>query len=78
MICSGSGVGVIPCYMGDSTEGLQRLSVPLEGEGTDLWLLTHQDLRQMARVRLVLEFLADKLFELQPLIEGRPLDGTEN
>lgn len=74
LICSGSGVGVIPCYMGDSTAGLKRLSAPLEGEGTDLWLLTHQDLRQMARVRMVLEFLADKLRGLQPLIEGQPRD----
>ncbi|MEX0606264.1 MAG: LysR family transcriptional regulator [Marinobacter sp.] len=75
MICSGTGVGVIPCYMGDSAPGLKQLSPPLEGEGTDLWLLTHQDLRQMARVRMVLEFLADKLRELQPLLEGRVREG---
>ncbi len=78
MICSGSGVGVIPCYMGDSTADLRRLSAPLKAEGTDLWLLTHQDLRQMARVRMVLEFLSEKLHERQPLIEGRSREQLEN
>jgi DNA-binding transcriptional LysR family regulator len=70
LICAGSGVGVIPCYMGDGTSNLQKLSLPLEGEGVDLWLLTHRDLRQMARVRVVLEFLAERLAAVRPLLEG--------
>lgn len=70
LIRAGSGVGVIPCYMGDSAADLQRLSGPLAGEGVDLWLLTHQDLRQKARARVVMEFIAERLQALQPLIEG--------
>ncbi|XKG39540.1 LysR family transcriptional regulator [Marinobacter sp.] len=69
LIRAGSGVGVLPCYIGDSDHELQRLSAPLKGEGVDLWLLTHHDLRQGAMVRLVLEFIAAKLEGLRPLIE---------
>ena len=76
LIRGGSGVGVIPCYMGDSDPDLQRLSAPLAGEGVGLWLLTHRNLRQGARVRTVMEFIADKLQALRPLIEGeRPRQG---
>ncbi len=71
LIRGGSGVGIIPCYMGDDDPELQRLSAPLAGEGIDLWLLTHRNLRQGARVRVVMEFLAEKLQALRPLIEGQ-------
>ncbi|WP_166265645.1 LysR family transcriptional regulator [Marinobacter caseinilyticus] len=71
LIRAGSGVGVLPCYMGDSCAELQRLSAPLEAEGIELWLLTHQNLRQRARTRLAMEFIAGKLQALQPLIEGK-------
>lgn len=71
LIRGGSGVGIIPCYMGDNDPDLQRLSAPLSGEGIGLWLLTHRNLRQGARVRVVMEFLAEKLQALQPLIEGQ-------
>lgn len=70
LVRAGAGVGVLPCYMGDTTNGLKRLSEPLAGEGIELWLLTHRDLRQMARVRVVLEFLAEKLAPMRELLEG--------
>ncbi len=71
LIEAGSGIGVLPCYLGDAAPELQRLSEPLDGEGTDLWLLAHQDLRKMARVRVAMEFLAQALGTRQALIEGR-------
>ncbi|WP_166255602.1 LysR family transcriptional regulator [Marinobacter salicampi] len=69
LIRAGSGVGVLPCYIGDADPELQRLSPPIKGEGIDLWLLTHPNLRQGARIRLVMEFLAEKLEGVRPLIE---------
>lgn len=71
LIRSGAGVGVLPCYLGDRAGDLKRLSEPLEGESIDLWLLAHQDLRRMARVRVAQDFLIDRLMPLQPLLEGR-------
>ena len=35
-----------------------------------LWLLLHSDLRRTARVRRVVDFLADGLRELRPIIQG--------
>jgi hypothetical protein len=37
---------------------------------TELWLLTHPDLRNAPRIRAVLDFLSERLTVLRPLIEG--------
>ncbi|WP_447553643.1 LysR family transcriptional regulator [Vreelandella sp. EE22] len=47
----GAGITVLPCYLGDADEMLLRLSPPIEALTTPLWLLTHPDLRHVARVR---------------------------
>ena len=76
LIRSGSGLGVLPCYLGDRASDLRRLSAPLEGESVDLWLLAHQDLRRMARVRVAQDFLGEALMPLKPLLEGEQADGA--
>lgn len=72
LIRSGGGLGVLPCYLGDAAPELVRLSDPLEGESIDLWLLAHQDLRKMARVRVAMDFLAQRLRDRQRQLEGQP------
>ncbi|WP_297791482.1 LysR family transcriptional regulator [uncultured Marinobacter sp.] len=66
---AGAGLAVLPCYLGESTRELRRLSDPLEGESVDLWLHVNQDTQQMARVRIVMEYLVDRLQSLEPVIE---------
>lgn len=51
----GAGIAVLPCYLGDADEALLRLSDPIEALTTQLWLLTHPDLRHVARVRAFME-----------------------
>lgn len=68
---AGLGLSVLPCYLGDSTPGLTRIRSPLSEAGTDLWLLTHADLRKTARVRALLEFLTEALGAQRDLLEGR-------
>ena len=75
LVRAGSGLAVLPCYLGDQAAELQRLSDPLEGESIDLWLLAHQDLRRMARVRVAQDFLTERLLPLQPLLEGQQTNG---
>ncbi|HET8848491.1 MAG TPA: LysR family transcriptional regulator [Marinobacter sp.] len=58
---SGAGLAVLPCYAGEAMKELRRLTSPLEGESVDLWLHVNQDTQQMARVRMVMEFLAERL-----------------
>jgi DNA-binding transcriptional LysR family regulator len=67
---AGLGAAILPCYLGESV-GLTRLRDPLDEVTTDLWLLTHADLRKTARVRALVEFLSEKLHERKALIEGK-------
>ncbi|NMT64495.1 LysR family transcriptional regulator [Marinobacter orientalis] len=67
---AGAGLAALPCYLGDSTRELKRLSAPLEGEGVDLWLMVNHETQQMARVRIVKEFLTARLARLSPRVEG--------
>jgi len=70
-IRAGVGIGMVPCYMGDVAPGVRRLP-PYHGEGfSDLWLLTHADLRKTAKVRAFMNFMADAILPHKDLIEGR-------
>lgn len=69
LACAGAGLAVLPCYLGESARELRRLSDPLEGESVDLWLHVSQDTQQMARVRIVMELLVDRLKALESSIE---------
>ncbi|MHA7809411.1 MAG: LysR family transcriptional regulator [Marinobacter adhaerens] len=66
---AGAGLAVLPCYLGESTRELRRLSDPLEGESVDLWLHVNQDTQQMARVRIVMEYLVERLQSLESKME---------
>ena len=65
------GVAALPCYLGDTTPGLVRLSPPIPEMATALWVLTHDDLRRTARIRAFTELLAHALGSQRDLIEGR-------
>jgi DNA-binding transcriptional LysR family regulator len=67
---AGIGIGILPCFIADRRPGLTRLAPPDPAFASDLWLLTHSDLRHSPRVRLFLDFLAGELGRLKPLIEG--------
>ena len=62
------GLCVLPCYLGDNDETLFRIGTEIPELATDLWLLTHADLRQTARVRAVLDFAATALKKRQPFV----------
>ena len=67
---AGMGLAPLPCGLADLETDLVRIA-PLPGEFTlDLWLLTHDDLRQTARIRAFLDFLAEALAKEAPLLEG--------
>ncbi|WP_395673759.1 LysR family transcriptional regulator [Inquilinus sp.] len=67
---SGVGIGHLPCFIGDVRPSLIRLSPPIPDFAADLWLLTHPDLRQSARVRVFLDFLAGEIGRSRALFEG--------
>ena len=58
---SGFGVAVLPSVVADSDPDLIRCIPPREDHGRILWLLTHERVRKEPRVRVVMDFLADRL-----------------
>lgn len=68
---AGLGLAALPCYLGDSSAGLRRVAAPLTELATELWVLTHADLRRTTRVRAFTEHVAAALAGLGDLLEGR-------
>lgn len=75
---AGIGVAALPCYVGDASGDLRRLRGPFTDLATQLWMLTHPDLRQVPRVRAFLDFLPDAVQSRAPLFEGLRPRGTES
>lgn len=68
------GLAALPCFMGDSDPDLERVRSPLPVLATDLWLLTHEDIRHVSRVRALIDFIASSLKPQIDLLEGqRPM-----
>jgi DNA-binding transcriptional LysR family regulator len=68
---AGLGLAALPCFLADAAVELRRLGPPLEELGTELWLLTHRDLRHVARVRVFLDFMDVELRGMRNAFEGR-------
>lgn len=68
---AGVGLGALPCFMGDAAPELRRVRPPLEELSSELWLLTHRDLRHVARVRVFLDFMDVELRRMGAAFEGR-------
>jgi len=66
----GVGLALLPCYVGTAVAGLAQLSSPLPELEGELWLLTHPDLRNTARVRAFLDYCAEAIARRRRLIEG--------
>jgi DNA-binding transcriptional LysR family regulator len=67
---AGLGIGFAPCFIGDRTPGLMRLLRSPMVFDSSLWLLTHPDLKNSARVRAFIDFMGRELVRQKPLIEG--------
>jgi|TARA_A100001391_G_scaffold64006_2_gene40065 DNA-binding transcriptional LysR family regulator len=70
-VASGVGLGILPCYFADSDPRLCRIGAPIDALASDLWFLTHAELRYTARMRALSDHLARQFKSLQPLFEGQ-------
>jgi len=61
---SGMGLTILPGFIANREADLIRCIPPKKEDTTGLWLLTHERLRHVPRVRLVLDFLARELTQL--------------
>ena len=69
---AGIGLSVLPCYLGDPEPGLRRAlpGGPVPALARELWIVTHQDLRRMGRVRAFFDVVAERVERDRALIEG--------
>lgn len=65
---AGLGAAALPACVAEGQAGLRRMAA-LPELGVGLWLLTHADLRKAARIRAVLDWLAEAL---PPLVAATP------
>ena len=61
MLRTGIGVGVLPEFMEPKHPELVAVSEPIPELAVPLWLLTHPDLRDTARVRVFMQHVGDAL-----------------
>lgn len=71
-VMNGHGMIFGACYMSDPEPDLMRVpNSPPPFPVADFWVLTHPDLKNTPRIKLLMRFLAAALLENQDLIEGR-------
>ena len=58
---AGIGIAVLPCMIADADPDLVQCLPPRQNHGRRLWLLTHERVRQTPRVRVVIDFLYERL-----------------
>jgi DNA-binding transcriptional LysR family regulator len=58
---AGTGIAVLPCIIADADPDLIQCFPPRQNHGRQLWLLTHDRVRQMPAVRVVIDFLYERL-----------------
>lgn len=67
-VAASVGLGVVPCLLGDDDPGLVRVAVG--GRSADeVWMAWPEELRDMARVRGVVEFVTRLWREHQPQLD---------
>jgi len=60
-VASGIGVGMLLCPLADKRPELVRLQEPMRQMDTQVWVLTHPDLKHVARIRALTDFLYERL-----------------
>lgn len=65
----GIGAAILPCLIGEKEPLLESVARPFKS-ASELWILTHADLRQTARVKTLMNHLYECLSEESELIEG--------
>lgn len=66
---AGVGAACLARYLGDSAPGLVRIAEAGPGPRREFWLGFHADLRQMPRVRVLIEALDAELERQRPLFD---------
>jgi len=69
LVKDGHGIAPLLCFLAEREPELIRLTEPNPLFDTDIWLLSHPDLRQVARIRAFCDFIA-RCASADPLLQG--------
>jgi DNA-binding transcriptional LysR family regulator len=67
----GLGLAVLPCFLGDAEPDLVRMGEPLPMCDSELWLLSHPELRETVRVKALRQWLLKALSAQADLLAGK-------
>jgi DNA-binding transcriptional LysR family regulator len=67
---AGMGIGIIACFSANVLGGLVRLTPPIRELEYAYWILTHPELRNVARVSTVYAFLRSAFAEMKAVFSG--------
>ncbi len=70
------GLAALPCFMADPDPDLERVHSPLPELAAALWVLTHEDIRNVSRVSAFIDFIASSLKPQIDLLEGKGYEST--
>lgn len=65
------GMVYMPCFMASDEEKIVRVPGARIVHHSDMWVLTHKDLRLSARLRALREVIAEEFERLRPLLDSR-------
>jgi DNA-binding transcriptional LysR family regulator len=68
---TGIGAVLLPCFLGDATPSLRRLTPPLQQLASELWLLAPTEVRRRPVVRRFLDRAFAAVKAMRPRLEGR-------
>jgi DNA-binding transcriptional LysR family regulator len=69
-VADGVGIGFLACAEADSDPALTRLNPEQPPMRRPVWLVTHQDLRRIAKIRLVLNAIAETFARIKPQLRN--------
>lgn len=67
---SGMGIAKLACFMADADPDLQRIDDIESNDYSDIWLLSHKDLRSTARVKVFIDFMTEAFKQHQQKLTG--------
>jgi DNA-binding transcriptional LysR family regulator len=73
-VAAGGGFALIPCFIGAASPGIVRIGFPEPDIEAGLWLLTHPDLKNAARIRAFMDFAAIEIGKRRHVIECREVE----
>lgn len=68
---SGMGLASLPCFVAEADDDFVRCLPHAASGAREIWLVTHERLRQVPRVRIVMDFLGHCLKRHADLVNGR-------